>query len=79
MGKQSNPMIGCRVSAEWKLKIETIAAATGRTTSQVVTEAIGAYLGTTDANTVGGQMTSLELRLTEVERKLAGLTLLLGK
>ncbi|MBD2025271.1 hypothetical protein [Leptolyngbya sp. FACHB-711] len=79
MGKQSNPMIGCRVSSEWKAKIESIATASGRNSSQVIYEAIGVYLGCNDANTVGGQVASLESRLSEVERKLAGLTLLLGK
>lgn len=79
MGKQTNLMIGTRVPPEWKSKIESIATSSGRNSSQVIYEAIGQYLGTNDANTVGGQVTSMETRLASVETKLAGLLLLLGK
>lgn len=38
------PRVGCEIPQDWKVKIDTIAAQTGRTSDQVVYEAIARYL-----------------------------------
>lgn len=79
MGKQPNPMIGTRVSADWKIQIEAIAKATGRNSSQVVYEAIAQYLGRNDAATMGNQIQVIMARLDALERQQQGVVMLLGK
>lgn len=79
MGKQPNPMIGTRVSEEWKLQIDVIAAASGRNSSQVIYEAIAQCLGKNDAATLGDQLQVILSRLDAVERQQQGLLMLLGK
>ncbi|WP_250123502.1 hypothetical protein [Chroococcidiopsis sp. CCMEE 29] len=65
-----SPMIGARVPQEWQQQINAIAAAAGRKEAEVVREALAQYLGET---AVWGAITSLEDRVTSLERKLAGL------
>jgi predicted DNA-binding protein len=79
MGKQPNPMIGTRVSPEWKVRIETIAAKTGRNPSQVVYEAIALYLGENDASTVGVTLQDILNRLEAVEQQQAAVKVLLAR
>jgi predicted DNA-binding protein len=79
MGKQPNPMIGTRVSPEWKVRIETIAAKTGRNPSQVVYEAIAAYLNEDDAATIGSTIENILSRLETLEEQQAAIKVLLAR
>lgn len=79
MGKQPNPMIGTRVPPNWKVRIETIAAKTGRNPSQVVYEAIAAYLNEDDAVTIGSTIENILTRIEAVEQQQAAVRVLLGK
>lgn len=79
MGRQPNPMIGTRVSEEWKAQIEAIAKATGRNSSQVVYEAVAQYLGRTDGATLGNQIQEMLQRIEALERQQQGLKMLLSK
>lgn len=54
-------------------KILCIAEASSRKEAEVIREAIAAYLGETDPAAVKGVIASLEDRVANLERKLAGL------
>lgn len=73
-----SPMVGARVTKEWQQQISAIAVATGRKEAEVVREALGQYLGKTDLGSIKGGFTSLEDRVPSLERKEAGLPLLVG-
>lgn len=72
------PMLGARCPEEWQQQIQEIATAAGRKEAEVVREAIAQYLGRTDPNSVKGAIASLEDRVANLERKLAGLGRLVG-
>ncbi|WP_250126817.1 hypothetical protein [Chroococcidiopsis sp. CCMEE 29] len=74
-----SPMIGARVPQQWQQQINAIALASGRKEAEVVREALGQYLGKTDPGSVKGAIASLEDRVTDLERKLAGLGRLVGE
>ena len=71
--------VGARIPQQWRDELEAIAAATDRPLAQVVGEAIGRYLNHENPNSTPAQLTSLKIRLDQMELKLQGLTLLLGK
>lgn len=73
-----SPMVGARVPDDWQQQISAIASSAGRKESQIVREAIAQYLGKTEANSVKGAIASLEDRVNNLERKLAGLGRLVG-
>ncbi len=73
-----SPMVGARVPQDWQQQIQEIASAAGRKESEVVREALAQYLGRTDPSNVKGAIASLEDRVTNLERKLAGLGRLVG-
>jgi RHH-type rel operon transcriptional repressor/antitoxin RelB len=73
-----SPMVGARVPQEWQQQISVIATASGRKEAEVVREALGQYLGRTDPGSIKGAITSLEDRVADLERKLAGLGRLVG-
>ena len=58
-------MVGARVPHAWMDQIEDICTESGKTTSEVVQEAIAQYLGQTDA----GAVTSLAKRVAMLERQ----------
>jgi RHH-type rel operon transcriptional repressor/antitoxin RelB len=53
-------------------------AATGRKEAEVVRKALAQYLGQTNLMGVNGALTSLEDRVSNLERKLVGLVRLVG-
>ena len=59
------PIASARVPHEWHQQISEIAAETGRTSSDVVKEALGQYLGKTDPEAVA----AMSRRLTKLERQ----------
>lgn len=73
-----SPMIGARVPQEWQQQINAIATASGRKEAEVVREALGQYLGKNDPGSIKGAIASLEDRVADLERKLAGLGRLVG-
>ena len=73
-----SPMVGARVPQEWQQQISAIASASGRKEAEVVREALAQYLGETAPGAVKGAITSLEDRVGNLERKLAGLGRLVG-
>jgi len=73
-----SPMVGARVPQDWQQQIQEIATTTGRKEAEVVREAIAQYLGKTDPAAVKGASTTLDDRVTLLERKLAGLGRLVG-
>lgn len=72
-------MVGARVPQEWQQQISAIAAAAGRKEADVVREALGQYLGKNDPGTIKGAIASLEDRVADLERKLAGNGRLVGE
>lgn len=58
-------MVGARVPHAWMDQIEEICSESGKSTSEVVQEAIAQYLGRTDA----GSVTSLSKRVATLERQ----------
>ena len=58
-------MVGARVPHAWMDQIEAICTESGKTTSEVVQEAIAQYLGQTNA----GSVTSLAKRVAALERQ----------
>jgi RHH-type rel operon transcriptional repressor/antitoxin RelB len=74
-----SPMVGARVPQEWQQQISAIAAAAGRKEADVVREALGQYLGKNDPGTIKGAIASLEDRVADLERKLAGNGRLVGE
>lgn len=60
--------IGARIPEEHRKKLEGIAAASGRTVSQVVGEAIAAYLGESDPASLSARLMVVERRLDSVEQ-----------
>ncbi len=73
-----SPMVGARVLQEWQQQISAIALATGRKEAEVVREALGQYLGKNDPGRIKGAIASLEDRVADLERQLAGLGKLVG-
>lgn len=73
-----SPMVGARVPQEWQQQISAIAAAAGRKEAEVVREALAQYLGQTDPSRVKGAIADLQERVASLERKLAGLSRLVG-
>ncbi len=73
-----SPMVGARVPQDWQQQISAIAAAAGRKEAEIVREALGQYLGKNDPGSIKGAIASLEDRVTNLERKLAGLGRLVG-
>ena len=73
-----SPMVGARVPQDWQQQIQEIASAAGRKEAEVVREALAQYLGRTDPSSVKGAISSLEERVSVLERKLAGLGQLVG-
>lgn len=73
-----SPMVGARVPQDWQQQIQEIASAAGRKEAEVVREALAQYLGKTDPGNVKGAISSLEERVSVLERKLAGLGQLVG-
>lgn len=71
-------MVGAGVPQDWQQQIQKIANASGRKEAEVVQEAIAQYLGQTNLAAVKGAIASLEDRVASVERKLAGLGMLVG-
>lgn len=57
-------MIGTRIPQDWVAKIDAVCEETGLTRSQVVMEAIAAYLEKPEVNTVN----NIQTRLTAVEK-----------
>lgn len=62
-------MIGTRIPEDWVAKIDAVCEEIGLTRSQVVMEAIAAYLEKPEVNTVN----SVQTRLAAVEKKLSRL------
>ncbi len=87
-------MVGCRVPAEWKEKLETIANESGRNTAQVVHEAIRQYIETIEEASINTKIrevlqlpgvletnpviSSLSQRVGEFEAKLSSIQKLLA-
>jgi len=65
MSKGQKPMVGARVPHSWKDQIQSICNETGKSESEVVQEAIAAYLGKTDVESI----TSMSKRLGALERQ----------
>jgi RHH-type rel operon transcriptional repressor/antitoxin RelB len=72
------PMVGARVTQEWREQIRAIALAAGRKEAEIVREALGQYLNQTDGASVKGAIADLQDRVANVERKLASLGRLVG-
>ncbi len=73
-----SPMVGARVPQEWQQQISAIAIASGRREAEIIREALAQYLGQTDPAAVRGAIASLEDRVANLERKLAGLGRMVG-
>lgn len=71
-------MVGARVCQDWQQQIQAIAVDFDHKETEVVREALAQYLGQTDPGSVKGAITSLEDRVGNLERKLAGLGRLVG-
>ena len=61
-------MVGCRVPSVWHEEIIAITEATGRTSSDMVREAIALYLKKSKAVTVKRRLDDLEQRLNKLAR-----------
>jgi predicted DNA-binding protein len=80
MSNEVKVSVGARICPQWRDELEAIAAATNRPLGQIVGEAIGQYLNhQPDSNSLPVQVESLKTRVNQLEQKLQGLTLLLGK
>ena len=66
-------MVGARVPQEWQEQISANASASGRREAEIVRKALGQYLGKTDLGSIKGAIASLEDRVADLERKLAGM------
>jgi predicted DNA-binding protein len=60
------PLAHARIPPEWEAQLRAIAAETGQSYSDVVRQAIGAYLGKTDLDSVE----SMSKRVAALERQL---------
>jgi hypothetical protein len=65
MSKGQKPMVGTRIPPSWKIQIDGICQESGKTTSEVVQEALAGYLGRTDVESI----VSVNKRLAALERK----------
>lgn len=65
MSKGQKPMVGARIPPSWKLQIQTLCQEAGKSESEIVQEAIAAYLGKTDAESIA----SMSKRLAALERQ----------
>lgn len=65
MSKGQKPMVGTRIPHAWMEQIQNICQESGKCPSEVVQEALAAYLGRTDVNSVS----SLNKRVTALERQ----------
>jgi phosphoglycolate phosphatase-like HAD superfamily hydrolase len=75
------PMIGCRVSQEWKATLETIALNSGRQLEQVVYEAIAQYLAEAAPQRAfhqaqASQIQEIFVRLAQTERQTSRIDIL---
>ena len=68
-----SPMIGARVPQDWQERIRAIAAVAGRKEAEIIREALGQYLGTTDPSSVKTAIAVLQERVINLERKLGRL------
>ena len=60
------PLAHARIPQEWEAQLRAIATETGQTYSDVVRQAIGAYLGKTEVDSVE----SMSKRVAALERQL---------
>jgi predicted DNA-binding protein len=60
------PLAHARIPQEWEAQLRAIATETGQTYSEVVRQAIGAYLGKTDVASVE----AMSKRVAALERQL---------
>jgi predicted DNA-binding protein len=74
MSQNQKPMVGARVPLEWKQQILGICQESGKSESEVVQEAIAAYLGRTNVASVQ----SMNKRVIALERKYQKLLALVG-
>ncbi len=65
MSKGQKPMVGARIDYSWKDQIDSIRQESGKTESEIVREALAAYLGKTDAASI----MTMSKRLAALERK----------
>lgn len=81
-------IVGARVPQRWQQQINVITAVSGGKEASVVREGLAQYLGKTDPGSVKGAMVAKRTasgialvgdRVTNVERKLAGLGRLVGE
>lgn len=70
-------IVGATVLCEWQQQMNAIATAS-RKEASVVRESLAQYLGKTDSGSAKGVIASLEDRVANLERKLAGLGRLVG-
>ena len=61
----AKPIASARIPHSWDDQIKAIAAETGKTSSEIVKEAIGQYLGKTDPESIA----SMARRLSKLEQK----------
>jgi hypothetical protein len=65
MSKGQKPMVGTRIPPSWMVQIQSICQESGKTTSEVLQEALAGYLGRTDVESI----VSVNKRLAALERK----------
>lgn len=64
----SNPMIGCRVPADWQAQIIALQAATGMSTAEICRDAIAKYLGRAGtANRTLSRLDQLEQQVKQLQ------------
>lgn len=67
------PMVGARVTQEWREQIRAIAHSAGRTEAEIVRDAIAQYLGTTNPSSIKGAISDLQERVINLEQRLGRL------
>lgn len=72
------PMVGARIPVEWRDEIEKLAQRTGRPVSQVVYEAIAAYLNKDTAGTMLSRVDQLSGKVETLERQVNALRALVA-
>lgn len=61
-------MLAARCPQDWIEQVNQIAELTGRTSAEVVREAIGQYLGATELRDLQSALAALECRVGQLER-----------